>query len=240
LKLSKRLKKIDTLVSSGYSHIWDCCCDHGFLGTQLITRQAAPHIHLVDIIPKLIESLELKLQGLFPHPPSTYTDPQSGKKPNTQWQTHCLDTSSLPMQQYSGKHLVIIAGVGGDLMTQFVQDIVKNNPDRDVDFLLCPVHHQFTLRQTLIDLNFSLKTEVLVKENQRFYEILLVSTNSVDTSPVINISSVGDQLWRTTSIEQAKEARDYLTTQLNHYQRMQRGVNIDVRPIIEAYQEVMI
>jgi len=242
LKLSKRLKKIESLVASDYDHIWDCCCDHGFLGASLIARQAAPHIHLVDIVPELIETLEQKLQSLFSDPVrSTTSLPSTQAKTTfqTKWQTHCINTSRLPLQHYSGKHLLIIAGVGGDLMTQFVQDIVQNNPDRSIDFLLCPVRHQVTLRQQLIQFNFSLKTEVLVKENQRFYEILLVSFNSLEKTQRTLISPVGDLFWCTTTPEYAQEAKDYLNTQINHYQRMQLGVDSDVLTIIKAYQEIL-
>lgn len=214
------------MVLSSYQHIWDCCCDHGLLGMTLLSRQAAPHIHFVDIVAELMQTLEGKLQQFFSNSP-------------TAWTTHCIDVQQLPLEQYQskqpaqGKHLVIIAGVGGDLMTQLIEGIYRNHPTMDIDFLLCPVHHQFTLRKKLIELNFSLKDEVLMAENKRFYELLLVSSNSDDGN---NISPIGNKIWQAGSAEQAMVIKHYLGKTISHYQRIQLNHNANVQDIIDAYQ----
>lgn len=229
MKLGKRLKQIESMVTVDYDHIWDCCCDHGLLGAALLTRQAAPHIHFVDIVPELMRELENKLQHFYPE--------HSTSTSNTQWQVHCMDVTALPLQKLDGKHLVIIAGVGGDLMTELVKAIYQKNSTLDINFLLCPVHHQFTLRQQLIKLDFSLKTEALIAENQRFYEILLVSTAN---NPRTQISPVGSLIWQSNTSEQSKIAVDYLKKTLDHYQRVQLSRHVDVQHIIEAYNAVTI
>ncbi|MCP3889709.1 MAG: SAM-dependent methyltransferase [Desulfobulbaceae bacterium] len=225
MKLGKRLKQIELMVTSDYTHIWDCCCDHGLLGSALLSRFAAPCIHFVDTVPELIDELEKKLQRSYPRPPSN-------------WQVHCLDVAELPVEQYQGKNLVIIAGVGGDLVTQLVNAIHKNQSATNIDFLLCPVHHQFTLRQQLIQLNFSLINEVLVEENQRFYEILLVSTPTMIKEKQLKINPVGELIWQANSAEQSKITVNYLNKTLNHFQRMQQGNNPEVQHIIDAYRSV--
>jgi len=222
LKLGKRLKQIESMVTVQYDHIWDCCCDHGLLGAALLARNAAPNIHFVDIVPELVCELENKLHQFYP----------KHAKSHSQWQTHCMDVATLPLQKFSGKHLVIIAGVGGDLMTELVLVIHQQNPACDIDFLLCPVHHQFTLRQKLIQLNFSLKTEVLIVENQRFYEILLVSTANNSSSKV---NPIGSFIWQSNTPEQAKIAAEYLQKTLVHYKRVQLGRKAEVQHIIDAY-----
>lgn len=229
MKLGKRLQQIESMVTAKYDHIWDCCCDHGLLGAALLTRQAAPHIHFVDIVPELVRELENKLQHFYPE--------HSTSTSNTQWQVHCMDVTALPLQKFDGKHLVIIAGVGGDLMTELVNAIYQKNPTLDIDFLLCPVYHQFTLRRQLIQLDFSLKTETLLTENQRFYEILLVSTAN---NPRTQISPVGSLIWQSNTSEQSKIAADYLKKTLDHYQRVQLSRHVDVQHIIEAYSAVTI
>ncbi|MFA0098656.1 tRNA (adenine(22)-N(1))-methyltransferase TrmK, partial [Vibrio splendidus] len=106
-----------------------------------------------------------------------------------------------------GKHLVIIAGVGGDLTQKLVDDIHREHPDKAIDFLLCPVHQQFELRSHLKALNFGLIDEVLIEDNRRYYEILLVSNNqdSVEKSQTIReISNVGDKIWTSSCDEQMK------------------------------------
>jgi tRNA (adenine22-N1)-methyltransferase len=227
LKLSKRLKQIESMVTSDYTHIWDCCCDHGLLGSALLSRLAAPYIHFVDIVPDLMNELENKLQRFYPNSPS-------------KWQIHCLDVEALPIEQDEGKNLVIIAGVGGDLTTQFVNAIHQNHSTKNIDFLLCPVHHQFTLRQQLIQLDFSLKNEVLVEESQRFYEILLVSSPANKDDKKSKISPVGDLIWQTNTAEQSEVTVNYLNKTLNHFQRMQRSNNADIQHIIDAYRSVTI
>jgi hypothetical protein len=57
LKLGKRLKQIESMVTSDYTHICDCCCDNGLLGAALVSRHAAPHIHFVDVVPELMREL---------------------------------------------------------------------------------------------------------------------------------------------------------------------------------------
>ena len=227
MKLSKRLKQIESMVTSNYTHIWDCCCDHGLLGTALLSRLAAPYIHFVDIVPDLMKELENKLQRFYPNSPS-------------KWQIHCLDVEALPIEQYEGKNLVIIAGVGGDLTTQFVNAIHQNHSTTNVDFLLCPVHHQFTLRQQLIQLEFSLKNEVLVEENQRFYEILLVSSPGNTDDKQTKISPVGELIWQANSTEQSRITMNYLSKTLEHYQKKQWSNNADIQHIIDAYRSVTI
>ncbi|MFK0572243.1 tRNA (adenine(22)-N(1))-methyltransferase [Endozoicomonas sp.] len=224
MKLSKRLKQIESMVAPEYSHIWDCCCDHGLLGAALLSRQAAQCIHFVDIVPELMAELESKLAHFFSHSSSAR-------------ETHCLDVKALPLDQYEGKHLIIIAGVGGDLMVEFINAIVQEYPAHSVDFLLCPVYHQFMVRQQLIELDFSLRNEVLVEENRRFYEILLVS--SVGDEPS-KISPFGDSIWKVNTVEQARTAKRYLSKTLNHYQRIQSGDVSSVQPVIDGYQSVTI
>ncbi|MFP2767877.1 tRNA (adenine(22)-N(1))-methyltransferase [Oceanisphaera sp. KMM 10153] len=236
MKIGKRLQNIEAMVEPGYTHIWDCCCDHGLLGAALLSRRAAPVIHFVDIVPSLMDELETRLRQFYPAmapqaPPSASL---------STWQLHCIDVATLPLSLHDGKQLVIIAGVGGDLMVKLVSAIHKANPDADIDFLLCPVHHQYTLRQQLIRLNFHLQQERLLEENRRFYELLLVSTRANTHQRRTRVSAVGKQLWQARSPEQADTASRYLNQTLGHYQRMQQGQHAEVFHIIEAYQAITI
>jgi tRNA (adenine22-N1)-methyltransferase len=215
------------MVTPGYTHIWDCCCDHGLLGTELLARHAAEHVHFVDVLPALIDQLTNKLQRLY-------------SPTHAAWHTHCLDVASLPLAQYAGKQLVIIAGVGGTLMTRFIQAIHQRQPEAQFDYLLCPVHQEYRLRQQLIALGYSLKQETLVKDNQRFYEVLLVSTRQAQKGVCLSISPVGDAIWQAETLEQERIAKGYLNKTLKHYRNMQRGNSEDMQHIIDAYRAVAI
>ncbi len=221
------------MAGSSYQHIWDCCCDHGLLGAALLSRRAANCIHFVDIVPEIISTVDDKLHRFF----GTVTH---------QWQTHCMDATNLPLQHFTGKHLVIIAGVGGDLVTTLVTQLLESNPETDMDFLLCPVHHQFILRQQLIALNCRLIDEVLIEENQRYYEILRVSspasrkhqsdTQEHNATPSKPISPVGEYIWQARTNEQKGIVQTYLHKTIAHYQRIQQGKTADVDAILHAYR----
>lgn len=213
------------MVVDNYDHIWDCCCDHGLLGDALLAKCTAPHIHFVDIVPELMGELKKKLRRFFPADSGSIS----------QWQVHCMDVAALPLQEHSGKHLVIIAGVGGDLTAEFVREIHLRCPNVEIDFLLCPVHHQFTLRQQLIHCDFHLIDETLMLENQRFYEILLVSNKKLSAS---SINPVGSLIWKANSPEQSRIAAGYLSKTLAHYKRMQLKAGSAVQHIIDAYSAV--
>lgn len=226
MKLSKRLKYIAQLVTSDYDHIWDCCCDHGLLGTALLNTQAAPNIHFVDIVPTITENLATKL--------ARYYD-----QSETKWNVHCLDVSKLPIKQHTGKHLVIIAGIGVDLMNKFITDIQANNPKVYLEFILCPVNEQIVLRNKLIELNFTLIKEVLVEENRRFYEVLFVSnphvTTNIETKKIIN---VGQDIWHPTNINEFNTAKKYLSKTITHYEKVALSKNINDENIINAYKQI--
>ncbi len=210
------------MVTPGYTHIWDCCCDHGLIGAALLSRLSAECVHFVDIVPELMLTVESNLQRFYPE---------------GAWEVHCQDVSALPLSQFEGKQLVIIAGVGGDLMAELVESIYHHHQNRNIDFLLCPVNNPFTLRQKLIELDFGLKQEVLIEDNQRFYEIMLVSSMIEKNDP---IDAVGSQIWQTNCAKQEDVIARYITKTLNHYRRLQRGNTGNVAEIINGYSAVVV
>lgn len=225
MKLSKRLCLIDSLVNQHYDHIWDCCCDHGLLGATLLERNAGGQIHFVDIVPELITSLENKLSEHF------------GPGGDNHWQVHCLDVARLPLSENPGAHLVIIAGIGGDLMADLITAICAANPSTPLEFLLCPVHHTYSLRQQLRSLDCRVMHECLVEDNRRFYEVLHLATHHhYADGPVISLT--GDTLWQVDCESSRQRAQRYKNKLLAHYQRMQLSYPDKVAPIVTAYQAI--
>lgn len=249
MRLGKRLQQIDRMVLTGYHHIWDCCCDHGLLGATLLQRNAAAHIHFVDVVPELMQALSTKLQK---HAAAMNTNSRvdSAVQP-AQWHTHCADAGTLPLQRYPGKHLLIIAGVGGELTAALVAQISAAHPELELEFILCPVRQQFLLRKQLIALQCALIDEVLVSENRRYYELLhvlkpaaLEKANSKHpkecgqsegvTTKGIPIHQVGSALWHAHSEEHAQQLRRYLANTLRHYHAAKN------QAAVAAYQNVKI
>lgn len=223
MKISRRLQTIDAMVSRHYDHIWDCCCDHGHLGMTLLARNAASDVHFVDIVPAIIDRISAKLEGIFKQ--------NSRAGSNAQWHVHCVDVADLPIAAYPAakKHLVIIAGVGGEQSIAMVQQILTRSPRSEIEFLLCPLRHQFKLRSALQKLGLGLVDECLIKESKWFYEIIHVSNTSA--AP---ISCVGSSMWQTAgSLGQL-----YLDQTLAHYQRMIKTPEQDVAAIVAAYSKI--
>ncbi|MCL1048561.1 tRNA (adenine(22)-N(1))-methyltransferase TrmK [Shewanella abyssi] len=227
MKISLRLNKIATMVHSRYDHIWDCCCDHGLLGAKLLDKNSADTVHFVDVVPDLMQQVSAKLERFYP----AVND--GGKR----WQVHCIDVALLPLAEKEQIQLVIIAGVGGELLIELVQAILAKHPQHTLEFILCPVHHIFEVRKALATLKLGLIAEQLIEENQRFYEVLHVSTQSQRV-----VTLVGDEMWDLTRrIDQR-----YLQKTLAHYQRIQAGLlkklhqdevlNSEMAQIIKSYQ----
>jgi tRNA (adenine22-N1)-methyltransferase len=242
MKLGQRLAHINTMIPKGYTHIWDCCCDHGLLGAALLDRQVAAMIHFVDIVPLLMQQLAAKLERFYP------------QQTSHQWQVHCIDVSAIPLEQNPQTPLVIIAGVGGDLMIELINSLCQQHSQRDIDFILCPVHHQYELRQQLIELNCGLIDEKLIEDNRRFYEILYVryagqnininhynkNITRAITYSANQISSVGDKIWQATDPIKQDIAIRYLHKTLQHYSKINQFNPNAASQALERYSALSI
>lgn len=198
MKLSSRLDTIKNKVIDHYDHIWDCCCDHGQLGVALLSSQPKSMIHFVDVVDELMIDLESQLQ-------------KHASAIQSQWQVHCMDVAKLPLIK-GKKNLIIIAGVGGDLLIELVRSIQLRNSDIELEFILCPVLHNYMVRCELIEMGFGLISETLIKENKRFYEVLHVS-NQVTKS----LTAIGSEMWDLPD----SDHQEYLDKTIAHYQRME-------------------
>lgn len=221
VKTSQRLQQIDKMIAQPYEHIWDCCCDHGLLGYLLLRRDAARTVHFVDVVEPLIAEVQGKLQRYF-----------TEGFPEHAWQVHCTDVSELQLSEArlanaASIHLVIIAGVGGDLLIELVEGLINANPTQKMEFLLCPVLHNYKVRAALVDMNFGLINEHLVCENNRFYEILHVAMGVEQP-----ISLTGSVMWDLSR----EEDQTYLERTISHYQRKAQNSSRDVEQILFDYK----
>jgi len=218
-KLSKRLAAIERSVGQGYDHIWDCCCDHGLLGAQLLRRGAAPNIHFVDIVDSIIEQLESRLADV-------------DRPKSINHFLYCQDVATLPLGDFDSndKHLIILAGVGGELTLSIIEQLVDRFPAIELEFLLCPLRHQFSLRSQLQAKGLSLLGEHLMREDKWFYEIIHLGTGPGD-----DIVDVGSKMWRRANVMHL----DYIKQLLGHYQRMAKSPACNVDNEINRYQQLL-
>lgn len=221
MKLSKRLAAIDALITEPEDIIWDCCCDHGYLGLALLKRNAANKVIFVDIVPDLMANLELLLLRV--------SSAQSMHSNNDQWQVLCKDVGAIKLTSDT-KQVVVIAGVGGELLLKLLQQVVANNSMhiiQNVRFILCPVQHTYTLRTGLDLLGLGLLSEQIIVDNKRFYEVIEVSFNSNTT-----LSKTGDMMWQyDNAVHKA-----YKQQLLNHYTKMLNKDALYYQKVITDYQ----
>ncbi len=218
MKVSLRIEQLSAMVCKPYTHVWDCCCDHGFLGQLLLEREQAGCVHFVDVVPALMQQLEVRLEQDY----SRHS-----------WLVHCLDVAQLPLDKYTddqAPQLIMIAGVGGDLLVDLVTAIRQAHPGLPLEFLLCPVYHNYKVRRALAGLSLGLVNECLLEDKQRFYEILHVSTESAEP-----VSAVGDRMWDFSSAVH----QSYLLQTISHYQRMSGNPRQDVSAELTAYQGLL-
>jgi len=202
MKLNKRLLALFNMVTAPYTVVWDCCCDHGLLGTKILADGLIKHVNFVDVVPDIIQRLNSKLTEHAHHLPA-----------DAQWQTLCDDVANLSLvddAHPTGQQLVIISGVGGELMASMLTSLMKRYDGQAIDYLLCPVQHTYKLRDKLITLGFKLKQQQLLIENKRGYELLLVSQQAGKT-----LTLTGEEMWLATLPHQ-----NYLTKLIAHYQQV--------------------
>jgi len=215
VKLSPRLNAINQLVTEPYTHIWDCCCDHGFLGAHLLQQGMAETVHFVDSVPSICQQLENKLARFSP-PMQNLSSPQ--------WQVHCADVATLKLADCA-QQLVIIAGVGGELCSKLLAGLLEHNAPLDFDIIVCPVHEQFQLRQFLITKGLRLVSEQIVEDKQRYYEVLHLSRHAKQP-----LTSTG-KMW---DLKLAAH-QHYLGKTIKHYQQRSRSIT---HPALQAYLKI--
>jgi tRNA (adenine22-N1)-methyltransferase len=204
-KLSKRLLAISSQINGSYEHIWDTCCDHGLLGFHLLTSQPKATIHFLDQVALITQPIEANLTQL-------------SNVPKERWYVHTMDCKSIDLSPFSGTHLIIIAGVGGELAAKIIQAIVRNHPNQILEFILCPVHHTYSLRNILVDLDMKLIHEKILEENERYYELLHITTSNSAKQGIRPLTNVG-AMWQ----ENNPTHQNYLKKLILHYQKKSYG-----------------
>lgn len=165
--LSPRLNAIYELIESlqqhsPYPRIWDCCCDHGYLGIKILASKLCEKIIFVDQLPHLIDQLSHKLSAF-----------------DGSYELKTADAGDLSFNLLQ-RHLVILAGIGGDTSVEILESIENRHPDVQIDYIFCPSTSQKALRKYLVNNNFHQAYEGLVCDNKRYYEIIYVNGKVVE------------------------------------------------------------
>ncbi|WP_394200532.1 tRNA (adenine(22)-N(1))-methyltransferase [Shewanella waksmanii] len=240
MKLSRRLKAIANLIGPQPAQVWDCCCDHGYLGAALLSR--GHKVHFVDVVADITDALTVKLNQFF-----AVEDKQSPP-----WTVHCIDVAQLPLANYPTKRpvIIVIAGIGGELMRDLLLDLqpVLNQLNAAISLILCPVNHAYLVRAFLSEQVYYCDNELLIEENKRFYEIMHITTQPNRQNQGYRVSKVGRKIWQSSHLPANLQdiAKRYHCKLISHYQRQLIGANkaADVieqqrlQTILSAYGDV--
>ena len=225
IQLGKRLGEIAKLCTQQqqYDHIWDCCCDHGYLGLFLLNyfSKQAKHkvqINFVDQVAHITEQLRNRLnQSSFSH-----------------YQVHTLNAEHLKFSK-NKRHCVIIAGVTTTGTLKILETLLSNHPNQTIDFILCPTRGQYELRKFLIKRKAHLIEENHIIENNRHYELLYIRVNKnqqqISYKPVCNIG----KFWQKDN----EDHLSYLKNKLSHYHQETLGAKkLDAIEAVQLYSEM--
>lgn len=198
-KLSKRLSTIVSLAESSGMTFYDICCDHGLIGLSIIVSKKAKKVIFNDQVNLICKELEEKIGAYIT---------------KVEHSIICTDARLLQLEK-TNKKFIAIAGIGGDLLINIVKNLMDQVDENDI-FLLSPHTKVHKVRKFLIENNFISTKEVLIEENDKFYEVLLVKK-----SDITNIELIGDLLWHEnidTSIKCLNEYIKYYQIKYKHSQ----------------------
>ncbi len=213
--LDPRLKHLyDWCEHECYDEVWDLCCDHGRLGLHIKQRTPDKKIHLVDQVPSIID----KLKAQYPNA--------------DQWGLDILlsDAAQINLAK-NKKHLIIIAGLGGENLKAILCDILKQverlsvpscSNNIQVDFLLSPNSHTYELRAYMHSMNLSCLGEAFIHYKGRHYEHFYLRYSK--ETALTSVDEIGMSLWQ--DMDSHKKA--YLEKLCQHYRFIyQRNVRTD-------------
>lgn len=166
--LGARLEALLALVREFQPHchyevIWDCCCDHGYLGMKILQENLCGQVCFVDQVASITAQVSAVLERHMAH-----IEPV--RRP-----VLSADAGALVLAP-GRRHLLILAGIGGLLASKIIAAVRAGNPGATLDFLCCPATTQYDLREYLARSELGLRREASVVERRRLYEILLVSS----------------------------------------------------------------
>lgn len=192
-----------------YTHIWDCCCDHGYLGMKILQTDTCERVTFVDCV----TSITARVSGILSQH-MAYVDKR-------RYQVYTADAAELELDA-SDNNLIILAGIGGLLASRIIAALIDRYPHLRMDFLCCPATTQYDLREFLHSHDFDLLWEQPLYERGRLYEALLVSRGQPDSTTVRRVSLTGS-CWDGSNSSHIT----YLKKLQRHYQQQMRGAEAE-------------
>jgi tRNA (adenine22-N1)-methyltransferase len=172
--LSTRLTVLCDLARRGGVH-WDIGCDHGLAGLRLAQDEGVEEVHFVDPSLPVINQLKQTIGSDIPRALPFNIHHKKGE-----------ELTILPHAQHS----FLIAGMGG-LQVIKILNHLRPQVNASAQFVISPHRDILAVRAYLRESSWGLITEVVIFEDQQFYEALKLSPSG--PRPV---SLYGDKIWQ--------------------------------------------
>ncbi len=132
-----------------------------------------------------------------------------------------------------------------------------------LEFILCPVHHNYYVRRSLAELGLRLINENLIEEKRRFYELMHLSLPhqganqdvgqaGISQARVLQpnmvqgahgktsvLTATGSKMWQGLQLDDRQQAERYLLQTISHYQKIPSGRLPHKPQIVAAYQQIL-
>ncbi len=231
--LDPRLKHLyDWCDNTSYDEVWDLCCDHGRLGLHIKQRSPEQKVHLVDQVPSIID----KLKKQYPEA--------------EQWGLDiCLGNAAEIDLAANKKHLIIIAGLGGENLQAILVKILEqlnqlkaqsNASSSQIDFLLSPNSHTYELRAYMRKMKLGCLAEAFIHYKGRYYEHFYLRCELDDhvDKTLATVDKLGMSLWQ----DRDEHKTAYLEKLSRHYAYLcqrEKGSEALAFEAYHAYQFVL-
>lgn len=158
-KISKRLSFILNLIPETSDVFYDLCCDHAQLGIAVAHKYSYQTVNLVDQVPVIMDKVSKTLKDSYI---------PEGVNINS----ICLDARDLIIDK-NFNNVISIAGIGGGLTIKIIDNLLPQL--KSTDILVLSAHNNIhKLREYLIENDFYTIKQGLVKDNDKFYEVLVL------------------------------------------------------------------
>lgn len=151
--LNLKLKAISSLINKE-DIVIDTCCDHAYLAIYLKELGLCKEVYASDISKKALTNARNNIQ-----------------KHNLNIETFLSD--GLKNINIKNLNTVVIAGVG----TNTALKIVASAPNNITKYIISSNNDHYNLRKRMQEKNYYIEKEIIVKENNKFYPIILFTKN---------------------------------------------------------------
>ncbi|MDR5658001.1 class I SAM-dependent methyltransferase [Serpentinicella sp. ANB-PHB4] len=156
MQLTPRLNKIANEIEK-QSKVADIGTDHGYLPIYLVQKQISSFVIASDVNKGPLQTAEI-----------------NAKKYKCQDSISIRQGSGLETLTTGEVDTIIIAGMGGIL----ISELLEANPQITksiVKFILQPMQAQDVLRRYLVQNNYKIDKDILIKEDEKIYEVIVAS-----------------------------------------------------------------